>query len=853
MDSVLDQLGRAGLESDDLEVRRRCASELRSARQANVLASESALAQPGELPEAVLGQIARDLQQAGYARLAHLVELRSPWGEPFFLGVVDHFLRRSLADDRETEALDDPLADSWRCLQILGRLVEEREEEIEGLLDRPAQPARGREEEVEHLYREGLSLSRHGEYQRAADHFTAALKLAPGDVRLYCQRGEVFRLLCQHERAIADFHVALRLNPSEPSVLLCRAIAYHLGGEHQRAVADCSAAVDLEPDNASAYRARGAARAALGDREQAIADLTQAAAGDRHTGSRGTWLEGDLDRAIADFAEALRLDPGNGQDHYRRGALYRVKGDLDRAMADLDEAIRRQPNNWAALYHRGKVLLSLGQYRLALLDLTEVVGLNPGLLAGYLSRALVYDQLGEHREGIADGTRAIDLDPSSPTAHFVRGLVHAHHGEHAAAIADLSDAIHRHGDFALAYHERSMACALQGDHDQALADCHRLIALEPGNAQAYANRSIVYHFKGEAARALADYSRALEIDPKCILTGWSPSLAESARGEITRRIADYIDGLRPQSSAKPAGERPARRKPAASETATRESRAEGTVPDLSVPQPETTAAGEKIEPVEQEQPASALPEEVPIPLADLPAKVAGEKRPSDPPAAPVRQKVESKEPEPATPRRSSPRTITCRNCGRETEVILAGGGRVRCEHCNSLFPVWASGKPSGKKVQEKVPFLEKWQKPLTIGGGIAVLAGVLLLMYGPGLRRNAGRARVHPAEGTASLDGKPIPNASLFLHPIGPRDPRVPRPRAVIRADGTFVLGTYRKDDGAPAGDYKVSVQWFSSSNSGGPPRNQLPPRYAGPDTSGLTVRIQAGENRLPPLQLTGR
>jgi hypothetical protein len=117
---------------------------------------------------------------------------------------------------------------------------------------------------------------------------------------------------------------------------------------------------------------------------------------------------------------------------------------------------------------------------------------------------------------------------------------------------------------------------------------------------------------------------------------------------------------------------------------------------------------------------------------------------------------------------------------------------------------------------------------------------------------NGSRLRVHPAQGRVTLDGKPMRDATIFLHPVGVKDPRFPRPRAVVGKDGTFVLGTYRKGDGAPAGDYKVTVQWFSST-AGGAPRNVLPARYASAETSGLLVRIQQGENQLPPIQLTTR
>src|SRR5262252_7929501 len=50
--------------------------------------------------------------------------------------------------------------------------------------------------------------------------------------------------------------------------------------------------------------------------------------------------KGDFDRAIADYSEAIRLDPKHAAAHYNRGKLYQDKGDLDRATADYKEAMR---------------------------------------------------------------------------------------------------------------------------------------------------------------------------------------------------------------------------------------------------------------------------------------------------------------------------------------------------------------------------------------------------------------------------------------------------------------------------------------------------------------------------------
>jgi tetratricopeptide (TPR) repeat protein len=49
--------------------------------------------------------------------------------------------------------------------------------------------------------------------------------------------------------------------------------------------------------------------------------------------------KGDYDRAIADYTEAIRLDPvWSALPYYNRGSAYEKKGELDKALADFREA-----------------------------------------------------------------------------------------------------------------------------------------------------------------------------------------------------------------------------------------------------------------------------------------------------------------------------------------------------------------------------------------------------------------------------------------------------------------------------------------------------------------------------------
>jgi tetratricopeptide (TPR) repeat protein len=54
--------------------------------------------------------------------------------------------------------------------------------------------------------------------------------------------------------------------------------------------------------------------------------------------------KGEHDRAIADFDEAIRLDPKSAFAYNNRGGAYASKGDYARAIADYDQALTLDPS-----------------------------------------------------------------------------------------------------------------------------------------------------------------------------------------------------------------------------------------------------------------------------------------------------------------------------------------------------------------------------------------------------------------------------------------------------------------------------------------------------------------------------
>jgi 3',5'-cyclic AMP phosphodiesterase CpdA len=110
------------------------------------------------------------------------------------------------------------------------------------------------------------------------------------------------------------------------------------------------------------------------------------------------------------------------------------------------------------------------------------------------------------------------------------------------------------------------------------------------------------------------------------------------------------------------------------------------------------------------------------------------------------------------------------------------------------------------------------------------------------------RKPTHPCTGTITFQGKPVSGASVVFHSYNSTSKKYSRVAdAMTNSDGTFVASTYTANDGVPVGEYKVTVTWQEPrfDITGKPTPNRLPPRYASPQETPLSVRVEALKNVL--------
>ncbi len=81
-----------------------------------------------------------------------------------------------------------------------------------------------------------------------------------------------------YDRASEDCTEAIRLDPAFANAYLNRGVGYARKRQYDRAIADQSAAIRLDPNHALAYQNRGEFRVYIGDRTGGNADIAKAKA-----------------------------------------------------------------------------------------------------------------------------------------------------------------------------------------------------------------------------------------------------------------------------------------------------------------------------------------------------------------------------------------------------------------------------------------------------------------------------------------------------------------------------------------------------------------------------------------------
>lgn len=220
---------------------------------------------------------------------------------------------------------------------------------------------------------------------------------------------------------------------------------------------------------------------------------------------------GQIDLALADYNESLRLDPNRSHVWNNRGNVQRAKGAFNQAIGDFNQAVRLDPDDPLAYKNRGNVWSDKGAFDKALLDYSEAIRLSPNDADAFNNRGSMSMLQKDYDRAIADWNEAVRLDPKATGAY----------NNLAWLLATCPDEKHRNAQRAVEMATR--ACELGGWRNAGHIDTL---------ATAYAQL-------GDYESAVKWQTRALELAPEPKKAGYEQTLelyksAQADRQELRK-------------------------------------------------------------------------------------------------------------------------------------------------------------------------------------------------------------------------------------------------------------------------------------------------------------------------------
>ncbi|MEA5513241.1 tetratricopeptide repeat protein [Nodularia sp. UHCC 0506] len=332
-------------------------------------------------------------------------------------------------------------------------------------------------------------------YDFALAAINAAIREQPSFYRSYLSKGWIFQILKQYEDALSALNQGItEAKKDNIDDFLLYQVRGEIFGElkkHDQAIADYTQAITINPQFAEPYYNRGVVYDDQGKTELAIADYTQ----------------------------AITINPQFAEPYYNRGVAYDDQRKTELAIADFTQAITVNPQFANAYYNRGNAYDDQGKTELAIADYTQAITVNPQYANAYNNRGNAYSEQGKIELAIADYTQAITINPQLTEAYNNRGLAYHKQGKTELAIADFTQALQINPlladtinpNFALTYTYRGRNYLQQNKLAEAIHNFNRAITINPQVAAPYSLRGVAYVLQGKKQQAIKDLQTAKQL------------------------------------------------------------------------------------------------------------------------------------------------------------------------------------------------------------------------------------------------------------------------------------------------------------------------------------------------------
>lgn len=236
-------------------------------------------------------------------------------------------------------------------------------------------------------------------------------------------------------------------------------------------------------------------------------------AGYNHLGSYYSH-KGDLERALVEFKEALRLEPYRAEAHYNLANIQFKMGDIAAAEAGYRKAIKLNPYYDSAHLALALIHERKGETEKARFKYLEIIKNLPSNTRAYLGLTRLLLTNDRPDEAIRLLNQAISVQPDYPEFHLYLGAAHEKKGEREKAVSVLKRGLNASPNSGRLHLElgRLLSSTAEG-RNQGMNHLNRAVQLMPGSYLAHLYLGDGYYHQRNIEQARKEWLLAQRIRP----------------------------------------------------------------------------------------------------------------------------------------------------------------------------------------------------------------------------------------------------------------------------------------------------------------------------------------------------
>jgi protein O-GlcNAc transferase len=247
----------------------------------------------------------------------------------------------------------------------------------------------------------------------------------------------------------------------------------------------------------------------------------------------------NLDEALADFEQVVRLAPQAEQGHSALGAVLLARGRTSEAIRELEKALAMKSSDTIAQKNLAMAYVQAGSAQKALPLFARLEAdarlekrpLPPDVLAEYARALAATQRLGPAVETMQ---AALAGDPRNAELHDELGSLYALRKDWPAAQQEFATALRLNPDFAAAH--MHLGLALQAQNQNGLEELARAEQLAPRNTTIALEYGKALADAGQDAQAIPVFRSILEHDPGSVAATYQMALTLQRTGQAQQAV-----------------------------------------------------------------------------------------------------------------------------------------------------------------------------------------------------------------------------------------------------------------------------------------------------------------------------